>query len=62
MTTSIMNIVEQFVCMWFDYNAECLDCIASPVIARVIDKVLDSFHGDRDRGPIKFDCDCLKVR
>lgn len=60
--TSIMNFVEQLICMWFDYNAECLDCIVSPIIERIVNKLLDEvWQNKNDRGPIKYDCACLKV-
>lgn len=57
-----MNIVERIVCMWFDYNNECLDCIVSPFIQREINQILYEMNGRNvTQPPIKIDCDCLKV-
>uniref|UniRef100_A0A6P7FJB6 Uncharacterized protein LOC114329998 n=1 Tax=Diabrotica virgifera virgifera TaxID=50390 RepID=A0A6P7FJB6_DIAVI len=53
--TNVINIVEPFVCMWYDYERECLDCVISKLAQFVINKLMLKANTTEDF----IKCECL---
>ncbi|XP_072393699.1 uncharacterized protein [Diabrotica undecimpunctata] len=53
--TNVMNIVEPFVCMWYDYERECLDCVISKLAQFAINTLVLKANTDEDF----IKCECL---
>ncbi|XP_028135093.2 uncharacterized protein LOC114330000 [Diabrotica virgifera virgifera] len=53
--TNVINIVEPFVCMWYDYERECLDCVISKLAQFVINKLVLKAITNEDF----IKCECL---
>ncbi|VEN52542.1 unnamed protein product [Callosobruchus maculatus] len=54
--STVINILIELFSMWFNYERECINCIASEAIMKIANKIL---HPDKDIDP-KFTCECLK--
>ncbi|XP_072393700.1 uncharacterized protein [Diabrotica undecimpunctata] len=55
--TNVMNIVEPFVCMWYDYERECLDCVISKLAQFAINTLVLKANTDEDF----IKCECLGI-